>query len=229
MAALFTAFKINGWGPAVTHRWHFLWEKKKKNAEPVTRTNALAWRQPFCTTSGGTDRHREALALSWHRPDPGLGVVTDSQAGACQAWRLSLLTSVHAISLSSSVAGPRTLTLGSLSLLLHFAQTSLPLLLCPHLALLPCVVLRLSFTLLDLALWSDMTCKLMFKHWRAPCLIWIPVSMQRWCSQCLYCNCILCDKSGQFSLLTFYYRIDLCCFLNASSENMITKMLCKYE
>lgn len=43
---------------------------KKKNAEPVTRSNALAWRQPFCTTSGGTDRHREALPLSWHRPDP---------------------------------------------------------------------------------------------------------------------------------------------------------------
>lgn len=60
-------------------------KKEKKIAEPVTRTNALAWRQPFCTTSGGTDRHREALALSWHRPDPGLGVVTDSQAGACQA------------------------------------------------------------------------------------------------------------------------------------------------
>lgn len=96
IAALFTAFKINGWGPAVTHRWHFLWEKKI--AEPVTRNNALAWRQPFCTTSGGTDRHREALALSWHRPDPRLEVVTDSQAGACQAWRLSLLTSVHAIS-----------------------------------------------------------------------------------------------------------------------------------
>lgn len=58
---------------------------RKKIAEPVTRNNALAWRQPFCTTSGGTDRHREALALSWHRPDPRLGVVTDSQAGACQA------------------------------------------------------------------------------------------------------------------------------------------------
>lgn len=85
----------------------------------MTRNNALAWRQPFCTTSGGSDRHREALALSWHRPDPRLGVVTDTQAGACQAWRLSLLTSVHAISLPSSVAGPWTLTLGSLSLLLQ--------------------------------------------------------------------------------------------------------------
>lgn len=81
-------------------------KKKKKIAEPVTRNNALAWRQPFCTTSGGTDRHREALALSWHRPDPRLGVVTDSQAGACHAWRLSLLTSVHTIALPSSAAGP---------------------------------------------------------------------------------------------------------------------------
>lgn len=100
--------------------------EKKKIAEPVTRNNALAWRQPFCTTSGGTDRHREALALSWHRPDPRLEVVTDSQAGACQAWRLSLLTSVHAISRPSSVAGPRTLTLGSLSLLLHCPKTPSP-------------------------------------------------------------------------------------------------------
>lgn len=101
-------------------------KKKKKNAEPVTRNNALAWRQPFCTTSGGTDRHREALALSWHRPDLGPKVVTDSQAGACQAWRLSHLTSVHAISLPSSVAGPRTLTLGSLSLLLRCPEPPTP-------------------------------------------------------------------------------------------------------
>lgn len=177
MAALFTAFKINGWSPAVTHRWHFLWEKKI--AEPVTRNNALAWRQPFCTTSGGTDRHREALALSWHRPDPGPGVVTDSQAGACQAWHLSLLTSVHAISLPSSVAGPRTLTLGSLSLLLHCPEPPSP---PPPMSSFGtasvCVVLRLSFTLLDLALWSDMTCKLMFKHWQAPSLIWIAACMQ---------------------------------------------------
>lgn len=124
MPALFTAFKINGWGPAVTHRWHFLWEKKI--AEAVTRNNALAWRQPFCTISGGTDRHREALALSWHLPDPRLRVVTDSQAGACQAWRLSLLTSVHTISLPSSIAGPTTLTLGSLSLLLHCPKPPSP-------------------------------------------------------------------------------------------------------
>lgn len=33
LAALFTAFKINGRGPAVTHRWHFLWEEKKKNLQ----------------------------------------------------------------------------------------------------------------------------------------------------------------------------------------------------
>lgn len=46
-------------------------EGRVGNAEPVIRNNALAWRQPFCTTSGGTDRHREALALSWHRPDLG--------------------------------------------------------------------------------------------------------------------------------------------------------------
>lgn len=115
MAGLFTAFRINGWGPAVTHRWHFLWggrEKKNKNtpthththektAELVIRGNSLAWQQPSCTTSGGADRHREALASSWHRPAPGCGVVSDSQTGACQAWRLSLLTSVRTTSLLS--------------------------------------------------------------------------------------------------------------------------------
>lgn len=87
--------------------------KEKKSAELVNCSNALAWRQPFCTTSGGTDHHTEALALSWHRPDSGLGVVNDSQTGACQAWRLSLLTSVLTISLLPSVACPETLTLGS--------------------------------------------------------------------------------------------------------------------
>lgn len=139
MADLFTAFRINGRGPAVTHRWHFLWEKGKKKAEPVTRNNALAWRQPFCTTSGGADRHREALALSWHRTDPRLRVVTDSQVGACQTWRLSLLTSVLAISRPSSAAGPRTLTLGS-----WFSDPNPPpLVLCSHLAPFPCVAPRL--------------------------------------------------------------------------------------
>lgn len=123
-------------------------KKKKKIAEPVTRNNVLAWRQPFCTTSGGTDRHREALALSWHRPDPRLRVVTDSQVGACQAWRLALLTSVHTISRPLSVAGPRTLTLGSLTLLLNWPKPPTPLLLCSHLALFPWVLLwgyRLPF------------------------------------------------------------------------------------
>lgn len=160
MADLFTAFKINGWGPSFTHRWHFLWEKRI--AEPVTRNNALAWRQPFCTTSGGTDRHREALALSWHRPDPRLGVVTDSQAGACQAWRLSLLTSVHAISFPSSVAGPKTLTLGSLTLLLQCPEPPSPssyglIWHCFRVCCFEAIIHPL-----DLALWSDMTCKPMF-------------------------------------------------------------------
>ncbi|CAL8378035.1 unnamed protein product [Boreogadus saida] len=27
--------------------------------------------QPFCSSSAGSGHHREALALSWHRPDPG--------------------------------------------------------------------------------------------------------------------------------------------------------------
>lgn len=70
---------------SLTDGTSFEMKKKKKKAEPVNRNNALAWRQPFCTTSGGADRHREALALSWQRPDHRLGVVTDSQAGACQA------------------------------------------------------------------------------------------------------------------------------------------------
>lgn len=182
MAALFTAFKINGWGPAVTHRWHFLWEKKI--AEPVTRNNALAWRQPFCTTSGGTDRHREALALSWHRPDPRPGVVTDSQAGACQAWRLSLLTSVHAISLPSSVAGPRTLTLGSLSLLLHCPEPPSP---SSYVLIWHCFRVC-CFEAIIYPLWSDMTCKPMFKHWQAhlPYLDSCFYAILSRRSQCLY-------------------------------------------
>ncbi len=194
MAALFTAFKINGWGPAVTHRWHFLWEKKI--AEPVTRNNALAWRQPFCTTSGGTDRHREALALSWHWPDPRLGVVTDSQAGACQAWRLSLLTSVHAISLPSSVAGPRTLTLGSLSLLLYCPKPpSLYVLIwhcfrvCCFEAIIypfrPCFVVR-----------HDLQTDVQTLTRPLPYLDSRFYAILSRCCQCLYCNLILSNKSG---------------------------------
>lgn len=143
--------------------------EKKKKAEPVTRNNVLAWRQPFCTTSGGTDRHREALALSWHQPDPRLGVVTDSQAGACHAWRLSPLTSVRAISLPWSVASPRTrpwdlFLCCSTAPMSSFGSGSL------------CVVWRLSFTPSDLALWSHMTCKLTSRSWhiRIP---WAAVTM----------------------------------------------------
>lgn len=36
--------------------------ERGKKAESVTRANVLAWRKPFCTTSGGADHHREALA-----------------------------------------------------------------------------------------------------------------------------------------------------------------------
>lgn len=79
---------------------------EEKNTESVTRNNALAWRQPFCSTSGGNDRHREALALSWHWPDCRLQVVSDSQAGACHAWRLSLLTSVRTLALPSAPPSP---------------------------------------------------------------------------------------------------------------------------
>lgn len=53
-------------------------EKKKEKAESLTRANALAWRKPFCTTSGGADHHREALPSSWHGPDPRLRLVSDS-------------------------------------------------------------------------------------------------------------------------------------------------------
>lgn len=60
-------------------------KKKKKKAESLTRANALAWRKPFCTTAGGADHHTEALASSWHRPDPRLSLVSDSPAGARQA------------------------------------------------------------------------------------------------------------------------------------------------
>lgn len=99
-------------------------KKKKKAWEKNCRLKR--GRQPFCTTSRGTDRHREALALSWHRPDSRHGVVSDSQTGACQAWHLSLVTSVHTISAPSSVARLKTLTLGSLSALLFCPEHSLP-------------------------------------------------------------------------------------------------------
>lgn len=141
MAALFTVFTIKGWGPAVTHRWHFLWEKgkKKKKAEPVTRNNALAWRQPFCTTSGGTDRHREALASSWHRPDPRLRGVTDSQAGACQAWCLSVLTSVHTVARPPVCSRPQNPDLG-ISLLPRWPERHPPPVLCSYLAQFSCAL-----------------------------------------------------------------------------------------
>lgn len=58
-----------------------------------------------------------------------------------------------------------------------------------------CVDLRLSFTLLDLALWSDMTCKLMFKQppdpYRNSCFH----AVLRRCSQQLCFNPVLSNRS----------------------------------
>lgn len=69
--------RSHGRGPAATRRWLFLGEEEEEGrrgrAESLTRANALAWQKPFCTTSGGANRHREALASSWHRPNRGPG------------------------------------------------------------------------------------------------------------------------------------------------------------